>query len=146
MENESSKYKYPANLKNLIYKKPSFDIMKELDIIVPHERLNDVNGILHKHNLEAYILARLQDGVAQRGEVEQLVAPDRYKTGERYIPEFGSRTKITVIVPDSMEKQLTDEIIGAISTGSAGNGKIFVKDISGAYDIGSKQSGEKAAL
>jgi nitrogen regulatory protein P-II 1 len=33
-----------------------------------------------------------------------------------------------------------------ISTGSAGDGKIFVKDVTGAYDIGSKEAGDKAAL
>ena len=33
-----------------------------------------------------------------------------------------------------------------ISTGSAGDGKIFVKDVSGAYDIGSKDTGDKATL
>lgn len=121
--------------------------MKEVDIIVPHERLNDVNGILYKHKVGGMYFNEITGrGSAKREEVEQLVAPDRYKTGKRYVPEFGGRTKVTVIIPDSMEKQLIEDIVGAISTGSAGDGKIFVKDISEAYDIGTKQSGEKAAL
>jgi nitrogen regulatory protein P-II 1 len=33
-----------------------------------------------------------------------------------------------------------------ISTGSAGDGKIFVKDVTTTYDIGSKEAGDKAAL
>jgi nitrogen regulatory protein P-II 1 len=45
-----------------------------------------------------------------------------------------------------MEKNLISEIMEKISTGSAGDGKIFVKDVTGAYDIGSKESGDKAAL
>ncbi len=121
--------------------------MKEIDIIMPHERLSEVNEILHKHKVGGMYFSEITGrGSAKREEVEHLVGPDRYKTGKRYVPEFGSRTKVTVIIPDSMEKQLTDDIIRAISTGSAGDGKIFVKDISGAYDIGTKQSGEKAAL
>jgi nitrogen regulatory protein P-II 1 len=53
---------------------------------------------------------------------------------------------VQVIVPDSMEKVLISDIMDKISTGSAGDGKIFVKDITETYDIGSKESGEKAAL
>jgi nitrogen regulatory protein P-II 1 len=45
-----------------------------------------------------------------------------------------------------MEKALISDIMDKLSTGSAGDGKIFVKDITGAYDIGSKESGESAAL
>jgi nitrogen regulatory protein PII len=39
---------------------------------------------------------------------------------------------------------LVEEIIKTVSTGSAADGKIFVKDISEAYDIGSKQTGNPA--
>lgn len=53
---------------------------------------------------------------------------------------------VKVLVPDSMEKVLISDIMDKISTGSAGDGKIFVKDIAGAYDIGSKEAGDKAAL
>ena len=53
---------------------------------------------------------------------------------------------VQVLVPDSMEKPLISEIMEQTSTGSAGDGKIFVKDVTGAYDIGSKEAGDKAAL
>ena len=53
---------------------------------------------------------------------------------------------VKVLIPDSMEKNLISEIMDKISTGSAGDGKIFVKDVTGAYDIGSKETGDKAAL
>jgi nitrogen regulatory protein P-II 1 len=49
-----------------------------------------------------------------------------------------------VLVSDSTYKQLIEEIIKTVSTGSAADGKIFVKDISEAYDIGTKQSGDPA--
>jgi nitrogen regulatory protein PII len=53
---------------------------------------------------------------------------------------------VQVIVPDSMEKSLISAIMDKVSTGSAGDGKIFVKDVTASHDIGSKESGEKAAL
>lgn len=118
--------------------------MKEVDIIVPHERLNDVNRILHKHKVGGmYFYEITGRGRTERAEVEATVSG--YKTGNRYVPEFGSRTKVQVVIPDSMEKPLVDDIIAGISTGSASDGKVFVKDITNAYDIGTKQAGEIAA-
>ena len=120
--------------------------MKELDIIIPHDRLNDINSILYKHKVGGMFYFDISGrGRAERTEVEHRTA-EGYPSGKRYVPEFGSRTLVQVLIPDSMEKNLISEIMEKISTGSAGDGKIFVKDVTGAYDIGSKESGDKAAL
>lgn len=120
--------------------------MKELSIIMPHERLNDVNLILYKHKVGGvYFFEIAGRGRAERQTIEATTV-EGYRTGKKYVPEFGSRTMVQVIIPDSIEKALISDIMDRLSTGSAGDGKIFVKDITGAYDIGSKESGEKAAL
>ncbi len=120
--------------------------MKEIDVIIPHERLSQINSILHKHKVGGmYFYEIAGRGRAERQEVETTTY-EGYLTGKRYVPEFGSRTMVQAIVPDSTEKVLVSDIMDRLSTGSAGDGKIFVKDVSGAYDIGSKESGEKAAL
>jgi nitrogen regulatory protein P-II 1 len=120
--------------------------MKELSIILPHERLNDLNSILYKHKVGGvYFFEIAGRGRAERQAVEATTV-EGYRTGKRYVPEFGSRTMVQVIISDSIEKVLISDIMEALSTGSAGDGKVFVKDITGAYDIGSKESGEKAAL
>jgi nitrogen regulatory protein P-II 1 len=120
--------------------------MKELDIVIPHERLNDINSILYKHKVGGMYFFEISGrGRAERAEIEHRTI-EGYKTGKRYVPEFGSRTMVQVIIPDSLEKTLISEIMDRVSTGSAGDGKIFVKDISETYDIGSKETGEKAAL
>lgn len=121
--------------------------MKELDIIIAHEHLNEVNSILHKHQVGGmYFTPITGRGRYKKEEVEVLVGPDQYRSGKRYIPEFGGRTLVTIVVPDQMEKPIVDDILSKISTGQASDGKIFVKDIHEAYDIGTKASGEKAAL
>ena len=121
--------------------------MKQLDIIVPHERLSDVNQILYNHKVGGMMYYDVKGrGRVERQPREERVSPEAggYTTGRRYIPEFGSRTKVEVLVPDSIYKQIIDEILKTISTGSAADGKVFVKDISEAYDIGSKQTGNPA--
>jgi nitrogen regulatory protein P-II 1 len=121
--------------------------MKQLDIIVPHERLSDVNQILYNHKVGGMLYYDIKGrGRAERPpRVERLsTEAGGYSTGKRYVPEFGTRTKIEVLVPDSTYKQLVEEIIKTVTTGSAADGKIFVKDISEAYDIGSKQTGDPA--
>lgn len=120
--------------------------MKELSIIIPHERLDAINSILYKHKVGGVYFFEISGrGRAERQEIEAATV-EGYRTGKKYVPEFGARTMVQVIVPDATEKALISDIMETISTGSAGDGKIFVKDVTGAYDIGSKEAGEKAAL
>ena len=60
----------------------------------------------------------------------------------RYVPEFGSRMKVEVLV--SNDKPLINDIFAKIITGAVSVGKIFVYDVSEAYDIGSKESSDSA--
>jgi nitrogen regulatory protein P-II 1 len=120
--------------------------VKELNIVIPHERLSDLNSILYKHKVGGMNVLKIAGrGHAERQPIETTTY-EGYRTGVRSIPEFESKTMVQLVVADSMEKVLISDILDRLSTGSAGDGKIFVKDVSGAYDIGSKESGEKAAL
>jgi nitrogen regulatory protein P-II 1 len=113
--------------------------MKRLDIIIPHERLSEVNDILHKNKVGGITFYDIKG----RGRAKQEpVAVGRGVM--RYVPEFGSRTKIEVLVKDSLAKEIIDDLLKKISTGSTSDGKIFVYDVAEAYDIGSKESGESA--
>jgi nitrogen regulatory protein P-II 1 len=113
--------------------------MKRLDIIIPHERLSEVNDILHKNKVGGITFYDIKG----RGRAKQEpVAVGRGVM--RYVPEFGSRTKIEVLVEDSLAKEIIDDLLKNISTGSTSDGKIFVYDVAEAYDIGSKESGDSA--
>jgi nitrogen regulatory protein P-II 1 len=113
--------------------------MKRLDVIIPHERLSEVNDILHKNKVGGITFYDIKG----RGRAKQEpVAVGRGVM--RYVPEFGSRTKIEVLVKDSLAKEIIDDLLKNISTGSTSDGKIFVYDVAEAYDIGSKESGDSA--
>jgi len=120
--------------------------MKELSIIIPRERLGDINSLLYKHKVGGVIHFDIGGrGRAERKEIEQRTV-EGYGTGKKYVPEFLQRTMVLVIVPDSTVNTVISEIMDNFSTGSPGDGKIFVKDVTGAYDIGSKEAGESAAV
>jgi|FaiFalDrversion2_1042247.scaffolds.fasta_scaffold05695_2 nitrogen regulatory protein P-II 1 len=119
--------------------------MKELEIIVSNERLKDVDNVLREHKvggMHYYIVTGW--GITMKPKEEQVAGYGGYRTGREIIPEFTSRTKVHVIIPDEMEEQLINKLVNALSTGSAGDGKIFVKGITKVVDIGSKKVGEEA--
>jgi nitrogen regulatory protein P-II 1 len=117
--------------------------VKQIDIIIPHKRLNEVNDILYKHKVGGLSFYDIKG----RGQKEKKSVPVRvqgYATGRTHVPKFGIRTKLEVLVPDSLVKLLIHDLLATLSTGRDSVGKIFVKDVTEAYDIGSKQSGDVA--
>jgi nitrogen regulatory protein P-II 1 len=113
--------------------------MKRLDVIIPQERLSEVNEILHSHKVGGMTFYDVKGrGRAKR----EPVAVGRGVM--RYVPEFGFRTKIEVLVSDSLAPKIIEALLKEISTGSASDGKIFVYDVAEAYDIGSKEEGDDA--
>jgi nitrogen regulatory protein P-II 1 len=113
--------------------------MKRLDLIVPHERLAEINELLHKHKVGGMTFY----DVKGRGRAKR--EPVSVGRGVmRYVPEFGFRTKIEVLVSDLIAKAVIEDVLKVISAGSASDGKIFVYDVAEAYDIRSKEKGDEA--
>lgn len=113
--------------------------MKRIDLIIPQERLHEVNDLLRKHQVGGLTVY----DVKGRGRAKhEPIAIGRGVM--RYIPEFGARTKIEVIVSDLSSKSIIEDVLKLISTGAASDGKVFVYDVAEAYDIGSKEKGEQA--
>ena len=113
--------------------------MKRLDIIIPHERLIEINELLHKHKVGGMTFFEIKG----RGRAKR--EPVSVGRGVmRYVPEFGFRTKIEVLVPDAKAKAIIDDVIKVISTGSASDGKIFVYDVEQAYDFATAEKGNSA--
>jgi nitrogen regulatory protein PII len=67
-----------------------------------------------------------------------------YMTGIRIVPEYAKRTKVETIVPDSVVNQIVDDILDSLGqhAGKEAHGMIFIKDVSDACEIGTKQRGE----
>lgn len=122
--------------KNWAYSKRK---LKRIDLIIPLERLRDLNDLMHEHDVGGLTFYDVKGRGRSR---QEPVAVGRGVM--RYVPEFGSRMKVEVLVSNEKLKPLMDDILAKIGTGSLSDGKIFVYDVSEAYDIGSKESGDNA--
>jgi nitrogen regulatory protein P-II 1 len=118
--------------------------MKEISIVIPNARLGDLNQVLYKHKVGGLSYYNISGRGRGHHESREVTSYEGYRTGKTVSPEFESRTKVEVVVSDSMAKEIIDDVLRTLGTGSAADGKVFVKDISEAYDIGSKETGEPA--
>jgi nitrogen regulatory protein P-II 1 len=113
--------------------------MKKLDIIIPHENFVDVNKLLHKHMVGGMTFYDIKG----RGRAKQ--EPVSVGRGVvTYVPEFGYRTKIEVVVSDALAKAIVNDVLKIFGTGSSAFGKIFVYDVEDAYDLGTAERGDLA--
>ena len=115
--------------------------MKEISLYIRPEEFSKVVDILRKHNVGGITFFEINGS----GRTKHKPVPERvrmYMTGKMVTPEFVKGTKVEVIVPDSSADQIVEDILDNLSPDTAAHGMIFVKDVSGAYEIGTKLKGE----
>ena len=117
--------------------------MKEISIYVPTDDLARVIEILRKHNVGGMTFYEINGaGRTKREAVPEMVRS--YMTGRTITPEHVKRTKVETIVSDSAMNQIVDDISNSLGqhAGTEAHGMIFIKDVSDAYEIGTKLRGE----
>ena len=113
--------------------------MKEISLYIRPEDFSKVVGILRKNNVGGITFFETNGS----GRKKHEPVPERvrtYMTGKMVTPEFVKGTKVEVIVPDSLADQIVEDILDNLA--DTAHGMIFVKDVSGAYEIGTKLKGE----
>jgi nitrogen regulatory protein P-II 1 len=113
--------------------------MKKLEVIFAHERLIEINDLLHKHRVGgmSFHLIRGRGRTKNEG-----ISPGRGL--ERKVPEFLTRTKVEVVATDETASRIIDDVLKVMSTGSNRSGKIFVYNVVEAYDFKNKDTGDAA--
>ena len=117
--------------------------MKEISIYIPTHDLEQVSEILRKRNVGGISFYEINGaGRTQRDAIPEMVRS--YMTGKTIMPDYAKRTKVEVIVSDSATNQIVDDILNSLGqhAGKEAHGMIFVKDVSDACEIGTKQRGE----
>jgi nitrogen regulatory protein P-II 1 len=113
--------------------------MKRIEAIIANEKVLKVNDALKKAGVGGCTILDAKG----RGKGEKPVVETGRGTG-RFTSEFSVRANVITIVEDSEVDKVIKTIVETVSTGSAGDGKIFVSSINEAIDIGTKKRGEVA--
>ena len=117
--------------------------MKEISIFIRTDDLARITEILKKHNVGGITFYEINGaGRTKRDAIPEMVRS--YMTGRTITPDYVKRTKVETIVSDSTMNQIVDDISNSLGqrAGNNARGMIFVKDVSDAYEIGTKQRGE----
>lgn len=113
--------------------------MKRVEAIISAEKVSAVNEALRNVGIGG---ATILDGKGRgKGEKPQVQSGK----GTRAVSaEFSSRANVVVVVDDSEVENVIGAILEATSTGSPGDGKIFVSTVNEAIDIGTRKRGPAA--
>ncbi len=111
--------------------------MKRVEAIIHAERVSAVNEALSNVGVGG---ATIFDGKGRgRGEKPEV----HTARGTREVSaEFSSRANVVAVVDDSEVEKVIKAILDTTSTGSPGDGKIFVSPVAEAIDIGTRKRGQ----
>jgi nitrogen regulatory protein P-II 1 len=110
--------------------------MKRLEVIVPSSKLNLVVAAIEDIGVGGVtIIDSKGRGKGQRPTLRSMRGTQKKKA------EYNNISTIITVVNDSKVNHLIDAILAAASTGSNGDGKIFVSSVDETIDIQTKLRG-----
>lgn len=113
--------------------------MKRVEAIISNEKVLELNEALKKVGVGGCTIFESRG----RGKGAKPVVESSRGTS-RYVSEFSVRANVLTVIEDSQVEKVVNTILATVSTGSAGDGKIFISSVNDAVDIGTKKHGEVA--
>jgi nitrogen regulatory protein P-II 1 len=117
--------------------------MKEINIFIRPEDLFKITNILQKNHAGITFFNIQGTGRTPRPTSEIIHS---YQTGRTIVPKFIERILVISIVSDSIVKLIVDEIINSFDAQIEPYGVLFIKDVSNAYELGTKVTGDEVLL
>lgn len=111
--------------------------MKKIEAIIKPFKLDEVKEALAEVGIQGMTISEVKGFGRQKGHKETY-------RGAEYTIEFVPKVKIEVVIPDSLTEKAVKAIMNKAKTGSIGDGKIFVTDLSEAVRIRTGETGETA--
>ena len=111
--------------------------MKKIEAIIKPFKLEEVNDALTEVGICGMTVTEVRGYGRQKGQKESY-------RGAEYTVEFVPKTKIEVVVADTLVDKVVETIIRAAKTGSIGDGKIFIANLGDAVRIRTGETGERA--
>lgn len=110
--------------------------MKQIQAFIQSDKLRSVIEAVESSGIGGVTVVSARG----RGKGHRPLIDDQRGTG-RHTAEYNSLDEIIIIVDDSKVNEITNAITSAASTGSKGDGKIFVLPVEDSIDIGTKTTG-----
>lgn len=111
--------------------------MKLISAIIKHFKLDDVREAISTIGVKGITVTEVKGFGRQKGHTELY-------RGAEYVVDFLPKLKLEVAVSDADLQQTIDAIITAAHTGSLGDGKIFVTDLTQVVRIRTGETGTEA--
>ena len=111
--------------------------MKLVEAIIKPFKLDEVKDALLEIGVQGMTVTEVKGFGRQKGHKETY-------RGTEYTIEFVPKVKIEVAVTDALVPKVLETITRAAKTGSIGDGKIFVRDLSAVVRIRTGEAGEGA--
>ena len=113
--------------------------MKKIEAIIRPEKMDDVRRALEASGYPGITITQIEGHGKQKGTVQQW-------RGEVYKVDLLPKAKIEIVALDEDLEKILLAIKSAASTGSIGDGKIFVYDVADVMRIRTSERGEKALV
>jgi len=110
--------------------------MKQIKAFVQRKKLDSVIDAVEKQDIGGLTIIQAQG----RGKGERPMVGNPRGTGS-HKAQFNTLESIVIVVDDSKVDSVVDVIANTASTGSKGDGKIFISPVEESVDIGTKQRG-----
>lgn len=111
--------------------------MKMITAVIKPFKLEDVRQALAEAGVQGMTVTEVKGFGRQKGHTELY-------RGAEYSVDFVPKTKIEAAVSDELVDQAVEAIVGSAGTGSIGDGKVFVTDLSHAVRIRTGETGDQA--
>lgn len=104
--------------------------MKRVEAIISNEKVLELNEALKKVGVGGCTIFESRG----RGKGAKPVVESSRGTA-RYVSEYSVRANVLTVIEDSQVEKVVNTILATVSTGSAGDGKIFISSVSDAVDL-----------
>lgn len=111
--------------------------MKKIEAIIKPFKLDDVREALTDAGINGMTVSEVKGFGRQKGHTELY-------RGAEYMVDFLPKTKIEIIVDDSLVDRCIETILDVAKTGKIGDGKIFVTPIEKAIRIRTSEENNSA--
>lgn len=113
--------------------------MKKVEAMIRPEKMDAVREALEDSGYPGITVTEITGHGMQKGTLQQW-------KGARYKLEFLPKVKLELICQDEDVEKIVDAIVESASTGTLGDGKIFIYEVAEAVRIRTRERGVNALI